>query len=190
LEREKSTCDGRSGSTASSTFLGNRDTNSPRMDATELRRRPGPARSGARASSFSPHPFASIPRAPYALLDCSSLGRRLASPRLPLAIPSRSCVLLPRPSASVLPPSSSRVGNGKDAPYPRVLRRAVALAPAYKTWAVPGLGGVTQNGHGRGRRTAPAPRDRAADGSDRTARTVRATGVFRFVYAYLYIDIK
>lgn len=111
-------------------------------------------------------------------------------PRLPLAIPSRSCVLLPRPSASVLPPSSSRVGNGKDAPYPRVLRRAVALAPAYKTWAVPGLGGVTQNGHGRGRRTAPAPRDRAADGSDRTARTVGATGVFRFVYAYLYVDIK
>lgn len=55
LEREKSTWDGLSGSTASSTFLGSRDTNSPRIDPTELRRRS--ARSGARAS-FSP--FASI----------------------------------------------------------------------------------------------------------------------------------
>ncbi|BAS83062.1 Os03g0226501, partial [Oryza sativa Japonica Group] len=45
LEREKSTWDGLSGSTASSTFLGSRDTNSPRIDPTELRRRS--ARSGA-----------------------------------------------------------------------------------------------------------------------------------------------
>lgn len=110
-------------------------------------------------------------------------------PHLASRFPSRSCVLLPRPSASC---RLAQVG-WEMARTPRTRAFCAARSRSrlpIKTWAVPGLGGVTQNGHGRGRRTAPAPRDRAADGSDRTARTVRATGVFRFVYAYLYIDIK
>lgn len=109
LEREKSTWDGLSGSTASSTFLGSRDTNSPRIDPTELRRRS--ARSGARAS-FSP--FASI-ESPLSFL----------SPSLP---PGREWGAVElEPASRLSPPLSLSLSLLSLSPLPAIRDRVVVF---------------------------------------------------------------
>jgi hypothetical protein len=103
--------------------------------------RPSCAAAQARAGAAPAHRHSPRTRSRPSLAPptlCSTAPPSVAaSPRLAISV---AVVCSPPPPVRVLPPSSSRVGNGKDAPNPRLLRRAVSLAPAYKNVGCAGTG--------------------------------------------------